>query len=289
MQRNTFRVMSSSSSHSRQTGKNMDELFITTSKPAIEAEPKISVIMMLYNGRTHLLKRAVQSVLDQTYKNWELILQDDCSTDGTFEMAVGFALLHKRIKIFRNKINLGIVKNRAAAFRNTTGDLICHVDNDDFIYPHALETMVKEFRDYPDIGLAYSDMAYVDKDGLPTSYLVNRNHGQPLAWYGWRHLGMYRRTAYNQTEGFNEKLAHACEDGDLFVQIAEKFPFRKVPQVLYAFNNDGGSHEGSKRPECKDCPSIGDCNFIRVFASGLSDLKQKVVWQKQIEEAKNNG
>ena len=250
--------------------------------------PKVSVIMLLYNGRTHLLKRAVQSVLDQTYTNWELILQDDCSTDGTFEMAVGFALLNKRVRIFKNRANLGITKNRAAAFRNTTGDLICHVDNDDFIYPHALETMVKEFRVYPDIGLAYSDTAFVDEDGLPTSYAANKNPGGPMTDYGWRHLGMYRRSAYNETKGYNESLAHPCEDGDLFMQIAEKLPFRRVPQVLYAYNNVG-DHESLKRPPCNECSSRGDCNFLRIWASGLLEPEQRVIWQKRIEEAKNNG
>lgn len=262
----------------------MDKLFITTSKPAIEAEPKISVIMLLYNGRTHLLKRAVQSVLDQTYKNWELILQDDCSTDGTFEMAVGFALLHKRIKIFRNRTNLGITKNRAAAFKGTTGDLICHVDNDDYIYPHAFEVMVKTFKENPDIGLAYSDTAFVDDNNIAFSYKANKEYGGPMTDYGWRHLGMYRRTAYNQTNGYNAELESACEDGDLFMQIAEKFPFKRVSQVLYAYNNgsNGGEHASSKKPPCNECNTRGKCNFLRVWATGLADSAEKERWQQII-------
>jgi len=245
------------------------------------AEPKVSVIMLLYNGRTHLLKRAVQSVLNQTYTNWELILQDDCSTDGTFEMAVGFALLNKNVKISRNKTNLGISKNRAAAFKKTTGDLICHVDNDDFIYPHSIETMVKVFNTHPDTGVAYSDTAFVDDEGLPTSYTANKNPGGPMTDYGWRHFGMYQRFAYNKTKGYNENLASPCEDGDLFMQIAEKFPFRRVPQVLYAYNNTG-PHESAKKPDCKECPSRGSCDYIRVWAAGLVDPVEKEKWQQLI-------
>jgi len=245
------------------------------------AEPKVSVIMLLYNGRTHLLKRAVQSVLNQTYTNWELILQDDCSTDGTFEMAVGFALLNKNVKISRNKTNLGISKNRAAAFKKTTGDLICHVDNDDFIYPHSIETMVKVFNTHPDTGVAYSDTAFVDDEGLPTSYTANKNPGGPMTDYGWRHFGMYQRFAYNKTKGYNENLASPCEDGDLFMQIAEKFPFRRVPQVLYAYNNTG-PHESAKKPDCKECPSRGSCDYIRVWAAGLVDPIEKEKWQQLI-------
>jgi len=250
--------------------------------------PKVSVIMLISNGRTHLLKRAVQSVLNQNYKNVELILQDDCSTDGTFEMAIGFALLNKNVKIFRNKVKSPVGKSRAAAFRSSGGDLICHVDDDDFIYPHAIETMVKVFNECPDIGMAYSDMAFVDDNAVPFSYSASKNPGGPMTDYGWRHLGMYRRAAYNATKGYNEALGH-CEDGDLFMQIAEKFPFVRVPHVLYAYQNGGGGsgHLSSKKPPCEECPSRGSCNYIRVWASGLTEPEHIATWQKRIEETHN--
>jgi len=249
-------------------------------------EPKVSVSMLLYNGRTHLLKRAVQSVLDQTYTNWELILQDDCSTDGTFEMAVGFALLNKRVKIFKNKTNLGIVKNRAAAFRNTTGDLICHVDNDDFIYPHALEVMVKTFKENPGIGFAFSDTAYALEDHIVYAYAAHKGPGGPLSEYGWRHLGMYRRTAYNATKGYNEELTAPCEDRDLFMQIAEKYPFARVAEPLYLYNMSG-NRSSSTVPSCTVCPSRGRCNFIRIWASHLPRAADREKWQQIIAEVQN--
>ena len=251
-----------------------------------EAEPKISIIMLLYNGRTHLLKRAVQSVLDQTYKNWELILQDDCSTDGTFEMAVGFALLNKRIKIFRNKTNLGITKNRAAAFKGTTGDLICHVDNDDYIYPHALGVMVDTFKKNPDIGFAFSDTSYALEDHVIYAHAAHKGPGGPLSDYGWRHLGMYRRTAYEQTKGYNEALTAPCEDRDLFMQIAEKFPFARVDQALYVYNMSG-NRASSTVPKCTECPSRGRCNFLRIWASNLPDAAHREHYAKIITEAQN--
>jgi glycosyltransferase involved in cell wall biosynthesis len=237
--------------------------------------------MLLYNGRTHLLKRAIESVLKQSYSNWELILQDDCSTDGTFEMAIGFAFLNKRVRLFRNKTNLGIVKNRATAFRNTTGELICHVDNDDFIYSHALETMVKTFRDYPDIGLAHSDMAHVDENGEAFSYQMNTSEGS-----GWRHFGVYSRTAYNSTNGYNEELTNPCEDGDLLAQITEKFPIRRVSQVLYAYRN-AGDHASKKVPPCKECTSRGKCNYLRVWATKLPAPADREWWQNKIAEVQN--
>ena len=77
--------------------------------------PKVSVILISYNGRASLVKRAINSVLAQTYKNWELVVQDDCSTDGSFNLLEVLAQTDDRIKLYRNKYNIGIARNRLAA------------------------------------------------------------------------------------------------------------------------------------------------------------------------------
>ena len=136
-----------------------------------EDKPRGSIITIMYNGRTQLLKKAVQSVINQSYPYWELILQDDHSTDGTYEMAVGLAMTDKRIKVYRNKKNLGISKNRLEAFKNTTGDLIAHLDNDDFLYPDAVKLMVDAFERNSEIGFAYS--AALNNFSCSSSYLFS--------------------------------------------------------------------------------------------------------------------
>ena len=134
--------------------------------------PKVSVLLISYNGRAPLLKRAVTSVLKQNYKNWELIIQDDCSTDGSFNLIKTLGQADPRIKVYRNETNLGISKNRLAAYGNATGELICHLDNDDFLYAHALGYMAATFVQNPEIGFAYSDQAFVDGEGRPFEYVA---------------------------------------------------------------------------------------------------------------------
>lgn len=240
--------------------------------------PKISILLLSYN-RAKLIKRAVASVLKQSYKNWELIIQDDCSTDGSFEVVKELAKLDERIKIYKNEENLGIPKNRKAAYENSTGELIGHLDNDDFLYVNALEYMVNAFIKYPEIGIAYSDQSFIDDKGQPMEYVANKDYGEPLTSYGWRHLGVYRRTAYEATDGYNTTLAYGCEDGDLFMQIAEKFPFRRVPHVLYGFNNVG-DHAGFGVPECQHCLERAKCNFIRVWAAAVVPPRDVITWKE---------
>ena len=230
--------------------------------------PKVSIMMLCHTGRGKLLVRAVQSILGQTYPNWELVIQDDCSTDFTFDIAKLLAQKDKRIKVYQNQTNLGTPKNRAEAVKNMTGDLLCHVDSDDFIYPHALTTMVTAFIKNPALGFAYSDMAYGDETGKVTSYKLNDEPVQDQPCQGWRSLGMYTRKAYDQTNGYNTKLAYTCEDGDLATQIAEKFPIARVGHVLYWANNAVGADHVTvtHKIDCKTCPCRPDCNYARGYA-----------------------
>jgi glycosyltransferase involved in cell wall biosynthesis len=230
--------------------------------------PKVSIMMLCHTGRGRLLVRAVQSVLVQTYPNWELVIQDDCSEDFTYDIAKLLAQKDSRIRVYRNQIRLGAPKNRAAAIKNMTGDLLCHVDSDDFIYPHALTTMVEVFLKNPSIGFAYSDMAYGDETGKVTSYRLNEEPVLGQKCQGWRSFGMYTRKAYTQTNGYNTKLEHTCEDGDLVTQIAAKFPIVRVGHVLYWANNTAGADHVTlnHKIDCATCPCRPDCNYAKAYA-----------------------
>lgn len=227
-------------------------------------QPLVSILMLTYNG-VQFLKAAIDSVKQQTYQNWELIINDDGSTDGTWELANVLAANDPRIKPFQNNVRLGIPKNRAAAYAHSTGDLICHLDGDDELYPYSVATMVDATNKHPEVMLFQSDNAWIDKTGTPFQYHANKNPEANLSHFGWRHFGMYRRTAYNTTNGYNTALISACEDGDLFMQIAEKHPFMRVPCVLYKHRWHGNNASGTNK-KCEICSERPICNYIRVWA-----------------------
>ena len=243
--------------------------------------PKVSIMMLCHTGRGKTLIRAVHSVLRQIYPNWELVIQDDHSTDLTYEIATLLACKDNRIKVYRNEVNLGAPKNRAAAIKNMTGDFFCHVDSDDFIYPHALTTMIEAFLRNPELGYAYSDMAWGDETGKVKSYALNGDPVAGVQCQGWRSLGMYTRKAYEQTEGFNTKLAHTCEDGDLVTQIAAKFPIARVGHVLYWANGAaGGDHITlTHKIDCATCPYRPDCNYAKAYAKHMGYNLE--TWKKE--------
>lgn len=126
---------------------------------------KISIITPAYNaGR--FLPEAVQSVEQQTFTDWEMIIVDDCSKDDTYKVACGFAKNDNRIKVIQHKINSGVAAARNTALDAATGDYIAFLDSDDKWMPEKLE-MQLSFMERYNYALTY------------TSYqLFNSNTGQ---------------------------------------------------------------------------------------------------------------
>lgn len=228
-------------------------------------EPLVSLLMPTYNT-VQFLKAAVDSVKKQTYTNWELIMVDDGSVDGSNELASVLATTDKRIKHYTNPTNLGISKTRRKGVDESSGELIGHIDSDDLLERWAVEEMVTAFNAEPDVALFYSDFAHIDVENAVGSYSPSKVFDSAiLHQHGWRHFGMYRRSAYDQTEGFNTKLIHGCEDGDLFMQIAEKYPCKRIQKVLYFYRNHA-KNTTRKLKKCDVCTQRADCNYMRVWA-----------------------
>ena len=88
--------------------------------------PEISIIMSVYNGEEYL-KEAIESVINQTYKNWELIIINDCSTDSTGEILAKFALADERIKVQTNDVNLKLPTSLNKAISLSSGKYIARI------------------------------------------------------------------------------------------------------------------------------------------------------------------
>ena len=116
-------------------------------------KPDISVIMSVYNGETYL-EEAIESVINQTFKNWELIVINDCSTDGTAELLAGFAARDKRVKVYPNEVNLKLPTSLNKAISLCSGKYIARMDADDICLPDRFEKQFKFMEENPDVALS---------------------------------------------------------------------------------------------------------------------------------------
>lgn len=127
----------------------------------------VSVVLPVYN-RIEYLGIAIESVLNQTYEDWELIIADDCSDSLTYEFLSKFQSLDSRIKIYRNLKNEGLFPNLNQALRNyCQGDYILLLCSDDYLYPNCLDTYVGTAQMYPHSHLILSPLDVVNSDGHP--------------------------------------------------------------------------------------------------------------------------
>lgn len=100
--------------------------------------PLVSVIMPAYNS-SKFIGESIESVINQTYPNWELLIVDDCSKDNTWDIICNYAKSDKRIKVFKNENNSGQVFSRNKALKIANGKYIAFLDSDDLWKEHKLE------------------------------------------------------------------------------------------------------------------------------------------------------
>lgn len=101
----------------------------------------VSIIMPTYNSAKHVAK-SIDSILNQTYKNWELVITDDCSTDNTISILNNFSIKEKRIKVFKLKENKGAGYSRNYSIEKSQGKYIAFCDSDDCWMPQKLEQQI---------------------------------------------------------------------------------------------------------------------------------------------------
>ena len=112
--------------------------------------PKISLIMSVYNGEDYLVE-AIESVLNQTFKEFELIVINDCSTDSTGEILNRFAELDKRVKVHTNEVNLRLPSSLNKAITLAQGKYIARMDADDICLPERLEKQYNFMENNPSV------------------------------------------------------------------------------------------------------------------------------------------
>lgn len=116
-------------------------------------KPDISVIMSVYNGETYL-KEAIESVRKQTFKNWELIVINDCSADATGEILADFSAKDARIKVYTNEVNLRLPASLNKAISLCNGKYIARMDADDICLPERLEKQYRFMEENEDVALS---------------------------------------------------------------------------------------------------------------------------------------
>lgn len=205
-------------------------------------QPLVSVVTPVYNEERHLAE-CIESVLSQTYSNWDYTIIDNCSTDGTFEIAQRYAAKDRRIRVHRNERTAAVIPNHNIALRQISPESkYCKVVfGDDWIFPNCLEQMVGLAEAHPSVGIvgAYA----LEGDRIACAGLSHPSHLVSGREICRRHLleGLYvfgsaNAVLYcadlvrNRDPFYNESNIHA--DTEVCFALLKACDFGFVHQIL---------------------------------------------------------
>ena len=198
----------------------------------------ISILITTYN-REPYLGAAIESVLSQTYQNFELLIWDDGSTDCSVDIARDYARRDSRVRVVA-AAHKGRVLSLQGAIAQTTGAYIGWVDSDDLLAPTALEEAAAVLDAHPETGFVYTDYLDIDAEGKFKGYghrcQIPYSPQGLLVDFMTFHFRLLRRSAFDQVGGIDDSCEYA-EDYDLCLRLSEVTQVRRVRKPLYYYRH----------------------------------------------------
>lgn len=258
---------------------------VNTKTRDLTKEPEVSILVLTYN-RKELLKRNLESIFKQTYKNYEILLLDDMSTDGTEEFIK--TLKDPRIRYYRNEENMGSRYGdwwaiRKAIYELMRGKYFIYLCDDDFWNPdYVLETLVDKFYRYPNLSIAFGIYAhmydapismpedmrvkgfkncYVTKNMYPSGYMTGIEYlsnfsGNPCGKNYLEGGALFSREKLTDSGAFKEEKGTKWQAGYMFkmgpAAIGDIY-FIDEPYVIATINSTNASFTQSHRVHFLDC------------------------------------
>ncbi len=203
-------------------------------------KPKVSIILNCYNGEKYL-SDCLKSIKKQTYKNYELIFWDNCSTDKSKKIFKKYK--DKRFKYFKSKKNTILSKARNLAIKKATGNWLAFIDCDDIWYRNKLYEF-KNFLDLENMGVMFSDYYILKKKLIKSKKKVQNNFFRELLLDNYIFFSsvLIKKDYFFETGMCDEKLKHA-EDYDILLKVLEKYDglFINKRLIKYRIHDDNQS------------------------------------------------
>lgn len=250
--------------------------------------PLVSVVIPAYNCE-NFLAETLDSVLSQTYTDWECIVIDDGSVDGTFDIAESYASREPRIKCFHQE-NQGVSSTRNNGIRFSRGEYVMSLDSDDLLKPTFLEKTVGYLVRHQETKLVYCYAETFGTEHEILAFAPFRYHdfiwGNQIFNYA-----VYRRIDFDLTDGYNPNMVYGLEDWDFYLSLLKPGDtVHCIKEPLYYYRKRSGSrsetlvaHQESMAIQmCRNHPDV----YLPYQEKIILFMSQLVDTQKQLNEKK---
>lgn len=225
--------------------------------------PLISVVLPVYNGAKYL-NNSIDSILKQTYSNFELIAVNDCSTDNTLEILEAYAKKDSRVKVICNKENLKLPKTLNVGFAQAKGEFLTWTSDDNMYKENAFEVLLNALKSNSGVDLVYSDYTYIDVDGCIIGMEIAPEPENIIAGNVCGASFMYSREIAERIGEYDADLFLA-EDYDYWIRIFFNGKIMHLSDNLYFYRRHSQSLTATKQY------SIATQTF-RVYRKNFNEL-----------------
>ncbi len=237
-----------------------------TQEPS-KRNPQVTVLMSVYNGERYL-REAIESVLAQTFADFELLIINDGSTDGTAAILGDYS--DSRIRVVSNEKNIGVTCSRNKGLHLARGKYVACMDADDVSLPERLRLQARYLDTHPDVGLLSSAYEVVDDDGNSLA-IVNYRWGPEAIYYRLQFCNftagpdtMFRTDVVLKIGGYDERCKRA-PDYDLWTRLSRVTKIDQLPTLLYVYRSHHRNITHTYRDEQQACAN-------RSWAANLAKL-----------------
>jgi glycosyltransferase involved in cell wall biosynthesis len=217
--------------------------------------PLVSLVMSTCNGEKYVVG-AIQSILAQTFTDYEFIIIDDGSTDNTWQVLS--QLPDKHLRLIRNESNIGLTRSLNKALALAQGKYLARMDDDDLSLPERLEKQVTFLQAHPETALVGTSAAFIDESGRKQEDNIVQASCLSLKWlllfqmpFVHPSLMWRKEIVHDRVGGYDESLPFA-QDYDLVTRIAAELPVANLPEVLLHYRRRPGAISSQRQKEQKD-------------------------------------
>lgn len=255
-----------------------------------EKESLVSFIMPVYNGASFLSK-TIESILNQTYENFELLILDDFSTDNSIEIIKSFD--DKRIRLFKNKKNEGYIKGLNFLIQNSRGDYIARNDQDDISLPNRIYKQLKLFKRKPELSIVGGQIKTFGKSQKKISY--------PTSLSDCRSHLLFNTCLHHPTVIFKRKKIESLinrlydedkepsEDYDLWTRLSLFLEIENVPDIILKYRIHQNNYSTLHQEKQFENNLIIRKNYFKKYLKmsikeNENILMNKIIYNKDISE-----
>jgi len=238
--------------------------------------------MSVYNG-SYYLRESVESILNQSFTNFEFIIIDDGSTDDSWEILTQYAERDRRIRVIKNEQNIGLTRSLNKGIKLAQGEYIARQDADDISLAQRFEKQVLVLDQHSDVLLASCNIDVVNAEGHYLETLKRDCDPDLTSWYLLFHNRiaghsqvMFRRVLVQELGGYNETYQYS-QDYELWCRLSKVGKIAILPEILLRQRNHNKSVSAEKRSE----------QYAYVLEQIKLNVKQLTGEELRLEDAEN--